>query len=264
MKIGIDFGITHTDVAFSNDHATNFQTFESLNVNHDLKNLFNFIEDHHDIRKIFVTGGKSSDLPKTFNGLPVIHKNEIDSIALGAKKLYDLKDSALIVSTGTGTACVHFDGNNGNHLGGIAVGGGMLCGLGSLLFNNSGALEIDEFAEKGDKSKIDFLIGDVVNKIGNLSPEITAVNFGKAIGSDSATMENVAASLCNMIGEVIGTIAYLNAFLLGVDKVYFTGRTALLKNVQAGINERLQIAGIKGEYAENCEYANALGCISDS
>ena len=36
-------------------------------------------------------------------------KNEIDSIALGAKQLYDLKESALIVSTGTGTACVHFD-----------------------------------------------------------------------------------------------------------------------------------------------------------
>jgi Pantothenate kinase, acetyl-CoA regulated len=56
-----------------------------------------------------------------------------------------------------------------------------------------------------------------------LSPEITSANFGKAVNLESATMENVAASLCNMIGEVIGTIAYLNAFLLGVDKVYFIG-----------------------------------------
>ena len=263
MKIGIDFGITHTDVAISNDQGTNFQTFKSLDINQDLKSVFDLLKDPHNIKKIFVTGGKSSDLPKTFNGLSVSHKNEIDSIALGAKQLYDLKESALIVSTGTGTACVHFDGKNGNHLGGIAVGGGMLCGLGNLLFNNGDALEIDEFAEKGDKSKIDFLIGDVVNKIGNLSPEITAANFGKAVNSESATMENVAASLCNMIGEVIGTIAYLNAFLLGVDKVYFIGRTALLKNVRGGINERLQLAGIKGQYAENCEYANALGCIEN-
>ena len=102
-----------------------------------------------------------------------------------------------------------------------------------------------------------------MNKIGNLSPEITAANFSKAVNSEFATMENVAASLCNMIGEVIGTIAYLNAFLLGVDKVYFIGRTALLKNVQTGIGERLQLAGIKGIYAENCEYANALGCIEN-
>ena len=263
MKIGIDFGITHTDVAICNNQGTNFQTFKSLNMNQDLKNIFESIGNPQNIKKIFVTGGKSSDLPKTLNGLPVSHKNEIDSIALGAKQLYDLRESSLIVSTGTGTACVHFDGVNGNHLGGIAVGGGMLCGLGSLLLKNDNALEIDEFAEKGDKSKIDFLIGDVVNKIGNLSPEITAANFSKAVNSECATMENVAASLCNMIGEVIGTIAYLNAFLLGVDKVYFIGRTALLKNVQAGIVERLQLAGIKGEYSENCEYANAIGCIEN-
>jgi len=264
MKIGIDFGITHTDVVISNNQGINFQTFKSLDINQDLTNLFDSIKNPQNIKKVFVTGGKSSDLPNTFKGMPVSHTNEIDSIAIGAKKLYGLKESALIVSTGTGTACVHFDGVNGNHLGGIAVGGGMLCGLGKLLLNNDNAMEIDEFAEKGDKSKIDYLIGDVVNKIGSLSPEITAVNFGKAFSSNSATIENVAASLCNMIGEVIGTISYLNAFLLGVNKVYFIGRTALLKNVQAGINERLQLAGIQGEYAENCEYANALGSISDS
>ena len=132
-------------------------------------------------------------------------------------------------------------------------------------FSKSMEDELDKILESDspEKSKIDFLIGDVVNKIGNLSPEITAANFGKAVNSEFATMENVAASLCNMIGEVIGTIAYLNAFLLGVDKVYFIGRTALLKNVQAGIGERLQLAGIKGIYAENCEYANALGCIEN-
>ena len=33
MKIGIDFGITHTDVAISNDQGTNFQTLKSSNMN---------------------------------------------------------------------------------------------------------------------------------------------------------------------------------------------------------------------------------------
>ena len=71
-------------------------------------------------------------------------------------------------------------GNNFNHLGGIAVGGGMLEGLGSLLFKNAQGQEINEFATQGSREKLDLLIGDVVNKIGTLSPEITAVNFGKA------------------------------------------------------------------------------------
>ena len=64
MKIGIDFGITHTDVAISNDQGTNFQTFKSLDINQDLKSVFDLLKDPHNIKKIFVTGGKSSDLPK--------------------------------------------------------------------------------------------------------------------------------------------------------------------------------------------------------
>ena len=70
-------------------------------------------------------------------GVEIAKINEIDAIGLGAKKLYGIEEeSALVVSAGTGTACVHVQGNNFNHLGGIAVGGGMLEGLGSLLFKN--------------------------------------------------------------------------------------------------------------------------------
>ena len=68
MKIGIDFGITHTDVAISNDQGTKFQTLKSLDMNQDLQNIFDSMEKPENIKKIFVTGGKSSDLPKTLNG----------------------------------------------------------------------------------------------------------------------------------------------------------------------------------------------------
>ena len=45
MKIGIDFGITHTDVAITNDQGTNFQTFKSFEINQDLKCVFDSIQD---------------------------------------------------------------------------------------------------------------------------------------------------------------------------------------------------------------------------
>ena len=61
--------------------------------------------------------------------------------------------------------------------------------------------------------ELDLLIGDVVNKIGNLSPEITAVNFGQAKSSSADTMENTAAALCNMVGEVIGTCGLLKCIV---------------------------------------------------
>ena len=74
-------------------------------------------------------------------------------------------------------------------------------------------------------------------------------------------MENTAAALCNMVGEVIGTVAYLNAFLIGSNKAYFTGRTSYLSEIMNGINQRLDLAGIEGKYNDNREYANAIGVL---
>ena len=128
-------------------------------------------------------------------------------------------------------------------------------------FKNSKGYEINEFANKGSRAELDLLIGDVVNKIGKLSPEITAVNFGQAKNTSADTMENTAAALCNMIGEVIGTVAYLNALLVGSDKACFIGRTSYLSVIIEGVNERLKLAWIKGQYSDNREYGNVIGVI---
>jgi type II pantothenate kinase len=74
-------------------------------------------------------------------------------------------------------------------------------------------------------------------------------------------MENTSAALCNMIGEVIGTVAYLNAFLIGSDKVCFIGRASYLTEIISGINQRLELAGIQGKYNENREYGNVIGVL---
>tara|TARA_B100000965_G_scaffold289097_1_gene246948 strand:- start:510 stop:1331 length:822 start_codon:yes stop_codon:yes gene_type:complete len=266
MLIGIDFGISNTDLAISDRSNIVFHTSpsQSSKINGGiLKNILKKYEiDIAKVKKIGVTGGKSSDLDNSLDGIEISKINEIEAIGLGAKKLYGIKDeSTLVVSAGTGTACVHIQGNNFNHLGGIAVGGGMLEGIGSLLFENSNGPEINEFASKGSRAELDLLIGDVVNKIGNLSPEITAVNFGQAKSSSADTVENTSAALCNMIGEVIGTVAYLNALLVGSDKACFVGRTSCLSEVVDGINQRLKLAGIKGQYNQNREYGNVIGVL---
>ncbi len=266
MYVAIDFGISNTDLAISDKNKVVFHTTPSQSSKINAETLRNILKKHEidisNLKKIGVTGGKSSDLDDSLSGIKIVKINEIEAIGLGAKKLYDIKEEpALVVSAGTGTACVHIHGNNFNHLGGIAVGGGMLEGLGTLLFKNSNGLEINQFASSGSRAELDLLIGDVVNKIGNLSPEITAVNFGKVKSSSADTMENTAAALCNMIGEVIGTVAYLNALLVGSDKVCFIGRTSYLSEIIDGINERLQLAGIKGQYNDNREYGNVIGVL---
>ncbi len=73
------------------------------------------------------------------------------------------------------------------------------------------------------------MIGDVVNNIGGLDRDITASNFVKARNDKNYNINDIAAALTNMTGEVIGTVAYLNALLVGVAKVYFVGRIPLTK-----------------------------------
>ena len=121
---------------------------------------------------------------------------------------------------------------------------------------------IDKLSIKGNRKNVDLLIGDVVNEIGSLYPEVTAANFARARNAKNISDEDVAASLSNMIGEVIGTISYLNAMLMGVQRVYFVGRVSMSKTVRKGIEDRLQLASVKGCFASNREFGNALGALS--
>jgi type II pantothenate kinase len=65
-----------------------------------------------------------------------------------------------------------------------------------------------------------------------------------------------------MIGEVIGTISYLNALLVGVKKIYFIGKVSLLGSVKDGIDKRLELANIEGKYNDLRGFANVIGAIA--
>jgi type II pantothenate kinase len=215
-----------------------------------------------EISSIGVTGGKSADLPDRICDVPITKVNEIDAIGKGARSLYKIsKESSLVVSSGTGTACVHIQNTATNHLGGISVGGGMLEGLSNLLVNIPHGVKINNFAEKGNRKILDVMIGEAVNEIGNLNAEITAANFAKARNEPTNSIEDISASLCNMVGEVIGTVAYLNALLVGSNKAYFLGRTSMLSEVKKGIDARLALAGIEGIYDDNRAFGNAIGVL---
>ena len=184
MYAAIDFGTTNTDVVIcSNNSGLNFYTFQTQNVNLEfIDKIFKEISiDLSKIKNIAVTGGKSSNLENTYKEIPIEKINEIDAIALGAKNLYEInEDSFVVVSTGTGTACVHSNGVTHNHLGGISVGGGTLQGLSNCILGTSTQSNIDKLSVKGKRENVDLLIGDVVNEIGSLYPEITASNFARA------------------------------------------------------------------------------------
>ena len=168
----------------------------------------------------------------------------------------------MVVSTGTGTACVGYINKEFTHLGGISIGGGTLQGLSKLTIDTNKPNEIEELAKIGDKNNLDSLIGEVVNNIGSLNPDITASNFSKARNMTNFNNKDIASSISNMVGEVIGTVAYLNALLIGVSDVYFIGRVSKMLTVKNGIEKRLNLAGISGNYIEKQEFANVIGAIA--
>ena len=264
MIVGIDFGITNTDIALSNEDDVKFFTIPTKKISDDfLLEIFNFIKlDINQVIKIAVTGGKSSDLSDSFKDIPIIKVNEVNAIGFGAIDLYSIDDKPFVaISTGTGTACIYHSDKKFNHLGGISIGGGTLQGLSNYIINTSESSQIEELAASGKRESLDLLIGEAVNEIGSLYPEITASNFVKAKNAKKHSSEDLAASLSNMVGEVIGTISYLNAMICGLDEVYFIGRTSLSKSIRKGIEDRLKLANVKGSFAVNREYGNVLGAL---
>jgi type II pantothenate kinase len=157
---------------------------------------------------------------------------------------------------------VHLHQGGSDHLGGISVGGGMLEGLGNIIMNEPSGIILNKYAQNGDRSGLDVMIGEAVNEIGKLNAQITASNFGKSKILVDKSQDNLSAALCNMIGEVIGTVAYLNALLIGANKAYFLGRTSMLSEVKNGIDERLKLAGVEGIYADNRSFGNAIGVMA--
>jgi len=265
MKIAVDFGITNTDIAIHDNNELIFHTFitEKVDTAYILNILSELNLDEKKITHIAVTGGKSSDLENSINTIPIIKLNEIQAIGYGVKELYKINDPKfLAVSTGTGTACVASIDGEFNHLGGISVGGGTLQGLSNLITGINNPNEIEKLSKIGNKKNLDALIGEVVNNIGSLHPEITASNFYKARENTNYSIEDTTSSISNMVGEVIGTIAYLNALLIGVDNVYFIGRVSVMNSVRNGIEKRLNLAGVTGNYKDNQEFGNAIGAIA--
>ena len=265
MLIAFDFGITNTDVAINQAGKNKFFTFPTGLINEKfITYILDSIKvDQSQITNIAVTGGKSSDLKDSYRNIPVTKINEIDAIGHGAIALYGINDRPFVaVSAGTGTACIYHKDANFSHLGGISVGGGTLQGLANHLINTKNSTDIERLAKEGDRKKLDFLIGDVVNEIGALHPEITASNFAKGKDNKSLSPNDVAASLSNMIGEVIGTISYLNAMICNENEVYFLGRVSLNDVIKSGIQDRLNLARVKGLFKEDREYGNVLGALN--
>jgi len=119
--------------------------------------------------------------------------------------------------------------------------------------------ELEELAGKGDASRVDLTVRDIVGgPIGIVPAEATASNFGR-IGAE-ASREDAAAGLFNMVCQVVGVIGAMAAKAYGFEgDVIVVG--GLVKSALASslIKETMNLFGIDPSIPENCEYCTAVG-----
>jgi type II pantothenate kinase len=220
--------------------------------------------------RVGVTGGGAAELARRLGGAP-IPVNEFAAWGAGAKALLEGQGGApadryLLVSVGTGTSVMLADGMAVQRVGGTALGGGTIVGLGALLLGTRSFAELVALAAKGDRRRVDLLVSDIYRP-GEipLAGDLTAANFGKAdrrLGEDAPDRADVAHALMGLVAENVALICAGVGAALQVRTVVFGGSTL---RANAPLVEILaQITGFTGTHptflAEG-EFAGALGAL---
>ncbi|KAJ1860635.1 hypothetical protein LPJ73_001298 [Coemansia sp. RSA 2703] len=136
----------------------------------------------------------------------------------------------MLVNIGSGVSIIKVTGEGQyERISGTSLGGGTLWGL---LHELTGVRSFDEMLEmskSGDNTRVDMMVGDIYGgdygKIGLKATNIAATMGGvcrTALGKQH-TAADVARSLLYMVSNNVGQIAYLNAQLHGIRRIYFGG-----------------------------------------
>ena len=264
ISLGIDFGITNTDLVIADHNQISYFSCPSKEVT--IQNLKELIKENQlnldEIETIGVTGGRHNDLPNLVNDVPITHFNELDAIGRGAQSLSKNKvENFLVISAGSGTACVLKKDNQFIHAGGTGLGGGTIRGLCDLLIQENDPEQINTLSLKGDYKKVDLILKDVVSgPIGNLPEETSAVNFGKMSASDLGDAD-LAAGVINMVAQTILKTSATAAIVSGISNILIIGRTPKYDLLTKILKESFDHLNLETEFIENGEYAICLGTL---
>ena len=213
-----------------------------------------------DISRVMITGVGASHIKGSLYGLDCRRVEEFQCIGLGGSYLSGL-DNALIVSMGTGTAIVHaMKENTFEYIGGTGVGGGTLVGLSKLLLNVDGVMDIEKLAMNGNLDNVDLKIKDLVkgDALMELSRDLTASNFANL--SSSATREDIARGIMNLIFETVGMVSVFAARSRKVDNIVLTGSVTNLAECKRKYDEFNNLGyGVKFVIPERSGFATAIG-----
>lgn len=252
MIAGIDFGSSTTDLVVLNKNKIIFSISFANN-----KNKFSAIRNilkRFKIKNVNVTGVYSSTFK--LSGYRIKKIDEMQAIGKGGLFASGTKN-ALVVSIGSGTAMVSCK-NGFRHIGGTAIGGRTITGLGKLLLKTDDILKIGKMAQKGNIRNVDLIVGGIYPKgIGLLGKNSSASHFGKLKGYGK---NDLAFALINMAAQAIGTLAVFGAKAYGHKKIIMTGGLTKLETFKKIVKKRVGIlSDIPAEIPKNASVATAVG-----
>jgi type II pantothenate kinase len=221
-------------------------------------------------RRIGATGGGAIELGASVAGAPIEHVSEFEAWGRGAPLVaaeegLELPRRHLLVSLGTGTSILSVDDDQIMRVGGTALGGGTLVGLGRLLLGTTSFAQVAALAARGDRRRVDLLVGDVYRgSVPAVAADLTASSFAKLASNDPA---DVAHALTGLVGENVALIAGALARGMEIDAVVYCGSTLLGNPALRAIVEEITTRfGHQAVFLERGAFCGAVGAaaVADS
>jgi type II pantothenate kinase len=281
MDVGLDLGATLVKcvVVPANDGLDSFET--ALFPAADAAGLASFLS-RRTLRRLAVTGaGARGFIETTGHLLPSIAVDQVGEFAAwhaGERTLLRQADFVptephLLVSVGTGTSILAVEKNGVTRLGGTALGGGTLHGLGQLLVGESDHDRLAQLASEGARTGVDLLVSDLYRQ-GEiaLDADLTAANFGRV---DSPARSALAQSVTRLVAENVGLLAGALATRLAatasprpaserLDVVYAGSTLARHEKLRDILTFATDLAGARARFLPHGEFVGAIGALAAS
>lgn len=220
--------------------------------------------------RIGLTGGGATLLSRTLS-LDTTAVGEFDAWGAGSWALLAAQGLAtggrhLLVSLGTGTSIMLADGVRVTRVGGTALGGGTLMGLGAALTKAGDFAALVALAEEGDRRRIDLLVSDIYRDgVGPLPGDLTASSFAKLADPAeraSAAAPDLAHAVVGLVGENVGLLCCTLAMVVGVKRIVFAGTTLRANPALAAVLTRVSTRlGCEAVFLRDGEFSGAVGAL---
>ena len=280
--LGLDLGATLAKIARRSHVDVDDAEFEFL-PSSDLRAVADRVAKLSPSR-MGITGGGAVRLSALL-GCHARRVDEFEAWGAGAGRLLSAEDSDdtsvepvanerfLLVSIGTGTSVLLIDADRTTRVGGTALGGGTVVGLGGAL-TGAAFEELCNLARAGSAAAVDLRVADIYGPDElPLAGDLTAANFGKlareaangdgtrAIAS-ARRRADLAAGVMGLVGENVALICAGLAAATDTTRIVYAGFT-LRDNPRLVevLSEVTALCGRRACFLPNGEFAGALGAL---